>query len=60
MKEAELKYYKQFTLFLTQYEDSNENQKSTFNVPPHLANVKLVSGDSKAHLKNKLETLASE
>ena len=56
MKEQELKYYKQFAEFLQKYEEGNE--KSGGNDQNPFANVKLVSGDTKAHLKNKLDFLA--
>ena len=56
MKQQELTYYRQFADFLQKYEDSNENSK----VEGAHNHVRLVSGDSKAHLKNKLDGLAKE
>lgn len=52
MKEQELKYYKQFAEFLQKYEEANEKRRQQFS------DVKLVSGDSKSHLKNKLDELS--
>jgi hypothetical protein len=61
MKEQELKYYQQFADFLQKYEDGserlNEQLKSLGGASD---NVRLVSGDTKAHLKNKLDLLAKE
>ena len=67
MKETELKYYKQFADFLQKYEEGNEKEKANSITPGQssgaadkYAHVKLVSGDTKAHLKNKLEVLSKE
>lgn len=64
MKEQELKYYKQFAEFLQKYEEGNEKEKANAMTPStggdKYAHVKLVSGDTKAHLKNKLDVLAKE
>lgn len=58
MKQTELKYYKEFADFLTKYEDNNEKSKVQSLGGNH--NVRLVSGDSKAHLKFKLDNLGKE
>lgn len=64
MKEQELLYYKQFADFLQKYEDGNEKSGEPAGDKSggsHKYNhVKLVSGDTKAHLKNKLDTLGKE
>lgn len=52
MKEQELKYYKNFALFLQQYEESNSKFSGT--------EVKLVSGENQCALKKKLDDLAEE
>lgn len=56
MKQQEMVYYKQFAEFLQKYEESNESTK----VEGAVNHVRLVSGDSKAHLKHKLDSLAQE
>ena len=62
MKEQELAYYKQFAEFLNKYEDTNEKSRTALartdggDIPI----IKLVSGDTKAHLKNKLNDLAQQ
>ena len=58
MKEQELKYYKSFADFLQKYEEGSEKQSS--NLGQNYKNIKLVSGDTKAHLKNKLDELAKD
>ena len=66
MKEQELKYYKQFAEFLQKYEEGsvrlneqgNAVSSSTQNLS--MAHVRLVSGDTKAHLKNKLDYLSTQ
>lgn len=62
MKEQELRYYKRFAEFLQKYEDGNEKSEDTSANMTGTAkySVKLITGDSKAHLKNKLDQLASE
>lgn len=65
MKETELKYYKQFADFLQKYEEGNEKEKQSAMTPQvksqdEFGHVRLVSGDTKAHLKNKLDVLAKE
>jgi hypothetical protein len=55
MKEQELKYYKQFADFLQKYEDVNEKCHNAAHGVPQ---VRLISGESKSHLKNKLEELS--
>lgn len=57
MKEAELKYYKEFAGFLQKYEEGQD--KTTVALGNH-QNIKLVSGDTQSHLKNKLDLLAEE
>ena len=52
MKEQELKYYKQFAEFLQKYEDANEKCHNAAHGVPQ---VRLISGESKSHLKNKLD-----
>jgi hypothetical protein len=47
-----LKYYKQFAEFLQKYEEANESRKQ------HFSDVKLISGDTKSHLKNNLDELS--
>ena len=58
MKEQELKYYKSFADFLQKYEEGSEKQSA--NLGQNYKNIKLVSGDTKAHLKNKLDELAKD
>lgn len=61
MKEQELKYYKQFTEFLTKYEQSQDKlalQNQSSGNP--IVVVKLIESDSKANLKNNLDELNSE
>lgn len=56
MKNQELEYYNQFAGFLQKYEDTNAKEQAGGDNK----NIKLVSGDTKAHLKNKLDELAQE
>lgn len=57
MKEQELKYYKQFAEFLNKYEDSQDKSNVALG---SYQTVRLVSGDTQSHLKNKLDTMANE
>ena len=57
MKQQELAYYKQFADFLQKYEESNERSKTGLGGGDY---VKLVSGDSKAHFKHKLDHLGKD
>jgi len=56
MKEQELRYYKQFADFLQKYEEGSA--RATDQTPG--SSVRLVSGESKAHLKNKLDDLTEQ
>jgi hypothetical protein len=47
MKDKELKYYTNFAQFLEKYEESENS------------NIKLVTGESKCSLKNKVDDLSS-
>ena len=55
MKEQELKYYKSFADFLQKYEEGSEKESTSLG--ENYKNIRLVSGDTKAHLKNKLDEL---
>ena len=50
-----MRYYKQFANFLTHYEEANEkcNDKDS-------KQIRLISGDSQANLKTKLDALSEE
>jgi len=56
-------YYKQFADFLQKYEDGSEKSAGVVQDKAGVnqtMNVKLVSGDTKAHLKNKLDDLGKD
>lgn len=55
MKEEEMRYYKQFALFLNQYEEVNEKSAGPSEKP-----IKLISSDNQASLKVKLDALSAE
>lgn len=58
MKDQELRYYKQFADFLQKYEESQE--KSTVTLGDKTLQVKLIAGDTKVNLKNKLDDLSND
>mmetsp|Transcript_2632 Transcript_2632/g.4085 ORF Transcript_2632/g.4085 Transcript_2632/m.4085 type:complete len:374 (+) Transcript_2632:498-1619(+) len=60
MKEHEVKSYKAFADFLKKYEDGNEksDQSSAAVMGTNSRSTKLISGESKAHLKNNLDDLS--
>lgn len=61
MKYQELRYYKQFADFLLKFEEgSAEENKSAVPGSAEDKSIKLVAGDTKAHLKNKLDDLADQ
>lgn len=56
IKQAEKEYYKQFSIFLSRYEET-KNKKS--GQKGELAHVQLISGDGQDNLKAKLEAISS-
>ena len=60
LKEQELRYYKQFAGFLAKYEDGNEKGEEQSSLGNKYSHVKIISGESKSHLKNKLDQLSQE
>ena len=58
LKEQELRYYKQFAGFLAKYEDGNEKGEEQSSLGNKYSHVKIISGESKSHLKNKLDQLS--
>jgi hypothetical protein len=55
IKEMEVQYYKEFSDFLTKYEDTAAKKSKPNDSPP----VQLITGDSKVDLKAKLSENAS-
>ena len=55
LKEQELRYYQQFASFLAKFEEGNEKGEASINLGTKYAHVKIISGESKSHLKNKLD-----
>lgn len=56
MKYQELRYYKQFADFLIKFEEGSAKQEPSDSA----IGIKLISGDTKAHLKNKLDDLTDQ
>lgn len=57
IKQAEKEYYKQFSVFLSRYEET-KNKKS--NKTGELAHVQLISGEGQDNLKAKLEAINTQ
>jgi hypothetical protein len=57
LKKAERQYYQQFSNFLEKYEETKQKKSGQIG---ELAHVRLISGPSNDHLKNKIEAVAQD
>ena len=60
MKYQELRYYKQFADFLLKFEEGSAEENKGVVGTKEDKTIRIVAGDSKAQLKNKLDDLADQ